>query len=299
MKKIQFGMVIAYGFLAVVLVILLTWALYVFVPQAEAFTNQIIEFQGDRQESKNLLDTTLNYQRPYMTWENKQGDFEGGMDQTYLNKFEGGIETNKNALNMAMREFPFDWSQSGPSSSLFQEQNAILLDKENLLRNATSIKTPPGLMTQTDLNAARLLPVSEGFSDIGPEDAVLKSYSPQDTTTVGKYSEDDALDFINKYYDAQGLVPEVVKTGDNQYEVVGTQEKNPKIVYEDEVNRADTDTWSPMDQEYMVSAQYKTDRKSGLDPTQAQQMKTNMNKDTKESQLNRIFGPGLQFQQWG
>jgi hypothetical protein len=221
------------------------------------------------------------------------------MDQTYLNKFEGGIEANKNTLNMAMRQFPFDWSQSGPSSSIFQEQNALFLDKENLLRNASSIKTLPGVMTQTDLNAAKLLPVSEGFSNIAPEDTVLKSYTPQDVSTVGKYSEDDALDFINQYYDAQGLVPEIVKTGDNQYEVVGTQEKDPKIVYEDEVTRPDADVWSPMDQEYTVSAQYKTDRKNGLDPTQSQQMKANMDKDTKESQLNRIFGPGLQFQQWG
>lgn len=309
MKKISLGLVFGYAFVALVFVVVLTWFLNIFVPKVEGFNNP------DQVPSKEkvVMDWSSNYARPYVTSEMDQpdfeGNFEGGMDTTILNKYEGGIGATKDAMNVALRQYPFDWSQAPPASKVFQEQNAIQLDKENLIRNAERV--PESYMAETELNAAKLLPPQqstvhstnkEPFVDIDAGDKVLKEYRPRDPKTVGKYDKEDSFDFIYQYYDKKGLIPEISEDGDGVYKITGYQEKKPKILYEDEAE-ANT-TRSPFvpqgtTTEFEPTIQYaekpwRASSKMGMDP-----VKTGVSKEEKSTSLDRIFGPGLQWQQWG
>jgi hypothetical protein len=292
MKTMQIIEVLAYGFVALVFITVFTWVFNFFMspPLRE-------NFQGSNEIT---IKGNNGIQRPYVTNEMDMGDFEGDFDRTMLNRFEGGIDATKDAQNIALRQFPFDWANAPPASSIFQEQNALFLNKENLLRSAEVV---PG----SDIDDGRLFPKpkKEGFGDLGPADDIIKTYRPQCASEKdsNKFSEDDSEDFILKYYDKQGLVPEVVKREDGVFEVVSTYEKNPKIVYEDELQGEKEDVWKPMAgmNEYEVTAQYnKALRSSGLDPAIAAQQNVGMQKQDIDSKgLERIFGPGLQWQQYG
>jgi len=295
MKTMQIIEVLAYGFVALVFITIFTWVFNFFMspPLRE-------NFQGSGPNEITIKGNN-GVQRPYVTTEMDMGDFEGDFDRTMLNRFEGGIEATKDAQNMALRQFPFDWANAPPASSIFQEQNALFLNKENLLRSAEVV---PG----SDIDNGRLFPKEkkEGFGDLGPADDIIKTYRPQCASEKdsNKFSEDDSEDFILKYYDKQGLVPEIVKRKDGVFEVVGTYEKNPKIVYEDDMEGEKDDTWKPMANsgEYEVTAQYsKALRSSGMDPTTEMQQKVGVQKSDKDDTdgLQRMFGPGLQWQQYG
>jgi hypothetical protein len=308
MKKISFSLVFAYTFVAFAFIAILTWLLHYYIPKAEGFSSEI-----NPSIDKVVYDSTTNFQRPYVTTEmdepDFEGNFEGGLDRIILNKYEGGIEATKDALNMAMVQYPFDWANAPPSARIFQEQNALLLDKDNLERNAEKIPEP--MMTKTELNVAKLLPpmtTKEGFQNSpGPapspstyksQDEALRAYAPKSAEEIGHYTEQDAKDFINKYYEPKGLIPEIVETGeDNVYQVVGFQEKDPKIVWEDEVDNQNRSAWVPQGQssEFNASTQYSGSRAS------ERTVRTGVSKEEKatNSQLERIFGPGLQWQQWG
>ena len=251
-----------------------------------------------------ILNGAMGLQRPYVTSETHMGDFEGDFDRTMIGKFEGGMQATKDAYNLALRQYPFDWTNAPPSSKIFQEQNALFLEKENLIRNAETI--PQGMMSETDLMGTKVLPQQvqrEGFTGLGPADKILKAYKPKCASDSGanKFSEDDTEDFIFKYYDAEGLVPEINKRDDNIYEILGTYEKDAKVVYDDEVT-AKQDTWKPMSgvNEVNVTAQYSKElsAQSCLDPASSFQQNAGKQKDSKQ-QLDRMFGPGLQWQQYG
>lgn len=307
MKKISFSLVFAYTFVAFAFIAILTWLLHYFIPKAEGFTSEI-----KPSIDKVVYDSTTNFQRPYVTTEmdepDFEGNFEGGLDRMILNKYEGGIEATKDALNIAMVQYPFDWANAPPSARIFQEQNALLLDKDNLERNAEKIPEP--MMTKTELNVAKLLPPlnnKEGFASgpsSGPatyksQDEALKAYAPKSAEEIGQYTEEEAKDFITKYYEPKGLIPEIVDTGeDNVYQVVGFEEKDPKIVWEDEVGDQNRSAWVPQGQssEFHASTQY-----SGSRGVRETVVKTGVSKEERatNNQLERIFGPGLQWQQWG
>jgi len=292
MKTMQIIEVLAYGFVALVFITIFTWVFNFFMSPSlrENFQgSNEITVKGDN-----------GIQRPYVTNEMDMGDFEGDFDRTMLNRFEGGIDATKDAQNIALRQFPFDWANAPPASSIFQQQNALFMEKQNLLRSAEVI---PG----SDIDDGRLFPkpTKEGFGDLGPADDIIKTYKPQCSSKKdsNKFSEDDSEDFILKYYDKKGVVPEIVKRDDGVFEVVDTYEKNPKIVYEDELQGEKNDVWKPMagSNEYEVTAQYsKALRSSGLDPAIAAQQNVGMQKQDIDSKgLERIFGPGLQWQQYG
>jgi hypothetical protein len=308
MKKISLTLVFGYGFVALVFVVLLTWFLHIFVPKVEGFNADQVP-----SKEKVVMDWSSNYARPYVTSEMDQpefeGNFEGGMDTTILNKYEGGIGATKDAMNVALRQYPFDWSQAPPASKVFQEQNAIQLDKDNLVRNAERVpeRIPDSYMADTQLNAAKLLDKDkskvEPFADVDAGDKVLKEYRPKESTLVGKYDKKDSIDFIYQYYDKKGLIPEISEGDDGVYQILGYKDKKPKIMYEDEVDaqtkRSELMPLGGQGSEFEPTIQYaekpwRADSQAGL-----KTVKTGISKEEKATSLERIFGPGLQWQQWG
>ncbi len=316
MKKTTIAYVLAVAMTVLIFVIALTWVSGKVFGLLEPFASS--SFDQIPTKEKILLDTSSNYQRPYVTSEMDQpdyeGNFSGGMDQLYLDKYEGGIGPTRDAMNTVLRQFPFDWSNAPPGARVFQEQNALYLEKENQVRNAQVLPEP--FMTTTDLNVARLLPApapavnlsnQEGFADakpsVPPEDKVLKAYKPILPSELGKMAPEDAELFIQQYYDKKGLVPEIEKSPehDNVFHILSLQDKNPKIVWEDEVNKPKRSAWTPIGQSFEFDASVRYGG-NGYRPEVAgapPQMKTGLQKEEKIAQLERIFGPGLQWQQWG
>ena len=68
------------------------------------------------------------------------------------------------------------------------------------------------------------------------EAKLIATYAPKHSAGLTKYSVQDAKEFINDFYDRQGKVPEIVEDPKypNVYQVVGVQDKNPKIIWEPE-----------------------------------------------------------------
>ncbi len=322
MKKDKFLEVVAYGFVAIVFVIVISW-LFNLLSQSASVSEPFAGCGGQEpsKDTQLVLDTSIGMQRPYVTTEMDMGDFEGDLDRTYSGKFEGGIQATKDVHNLAMRQYPFDWVNAPPSSKIFQEQNALFLEKENLLRNAEPL--PVSYQSSMDINNARLMPPSQGkqtegfdsqpnlnprnhsgsdgFVNLGPADEIIKSYKPMCSTDKNKLSEDDAENFILSYYDKLGLVPEFNKRDDGVYEVVGTYEKNPKIVYEDEVQQNNDSIWKPMagNDEITVNANFGKELAAVPSSAVLADKTTGKMRDDDSQGLQRMFGPGLQWQQYG
>ena len=307
-KKVQILEVLGYGFVSLVFIAVFMWIFQFFMSPALLKTKENFSGKCGQEPSKDTeltLNGSTSLQRPYVTTEMYMGDFEGDFDRTMIGKYEGGMQATKDAYNLALRQYPFDWTNAPPSSKIFQEQNAIFLEKQNLIRNAETIPQP--MMSETDLMGTRVLPYQvqrEGFTGNGPADKILKAYKPQCASASGanKFSEDDTEDFIFKYYDAEGLVPEINKRDDNVYEVLSTYEKDGKVVYEDEVTAKQDNTWRPMPgaNDMEVTAQYSKELSAHapLDPTSSFQQNVGKQRDSTQ-QLDRMFGPGLQWQQYG
>jgi hypothetical protein len=305
MKRQQILEVLGYGFVALVFITIFTWIFHIFMAPAKQYEG--FECRGGQcpqKDRQNVADVSTGLQRPFVTSEMNMGDFEGDFDRTMIGKFEGGIEATKDVQNLALRQYPFDWANAPPSSKIFQEQNALFLEKQNLLRNAEELPTSSGSANgQND----RVLPhyQREGFGDLGPADEVIKKYKPicskSTKTTNNAFSEDDAENFILDYYDKLGLVPEFKRRDDGVYEVNGTYEKNPKIVYEDDGSVPKRDVWKPMagNNEITVNANYGKELSAvSTNPQLASNETTGLSKHGPNN-LDRMFGPGLQWQQYG
>lgn len=307
MKKLDFLQVVAYGFVAVVFIVVITWVFQVF---AAPKTQENFAGCGGQMPSKDrdlVLDTSVGLQRPYVTTELDMGDFEGDLDRTYSSKFEGGMQATKDVYNLALRQYPFDWVNAPPSSKIFQEQNALFLEKENLLRNAETL--PKDYQTSMDKTNARLMPPQynqfqrEGFDNLeNPAEEIIKSFKPKCARTDdNKLSEDDAENFILSYYDKLGLVPEFKRRDDGIYEVLSTYEKNPKIEYEDDGENSKESMWRPMsgDNEITVNANFGKELAAVPSSSVLADKTTGRMRDDDSQGLQRMFGPGLQWQQYG
>jgi len=123
-------------------------------------------------ESKTVLDTSNDQYKPYVTTQDKMGDFEA--DFVYQN--EGGYDPTKEAINAAKRRFPFDWSQLPPSSSLFQAQQSLFV------KDSTAMAAPYSLETFTNIESMKVLP-PDNSADQAEIDA-LKKYQPVATADL-------------------------------------------------------------------------------------------------------------------
>ena len=304
MKRQQILEVLGYGFVSLVFISVFTWIFHIFMAKPKIYDG--FEGRGGQTPQKDtqlVENSSVRVQRPYVTNEMDMGDFEGDFDRTMIGQFEGGIEATKDVQNLALRQYPFDWANAPPSSKIFQEQNALFLEKHNLLRNAEELTTGSNVSSTGDSNV-RALPayIREGFGDLGPADEIIKKFKPKcGKTSSNAFSEDDAENFILDYYDKLGLVPEFKKRDDGVYEVNGTYEKNPKITYDDDGSIPKRDVWKPMEgnNEITVNANYGKELSGVISsPNDGSNTTTGLMKDDPRS-LDRIFGPGLQWQQYG
>lgn len=250
-------------------------------------------FQSDR-NCRTVLDTSLEQDKPYMTNQDKYGDFE----QDFVFENEGGYDPSLEAINQARRRFPFDWSQLPPSSSLFQAQQALFVKDPT---NTAAVFKPE---TFVDIESSKVLP-PDGSAEQAEIDA-LKAYQPKLAGDLKTIDQGSVEQLIKNIYGEKGLIAKVAKKANNVYEVYETMEKNPKIVYEDEVtvqssmqDNALNPQISPDSMLVVPNAVSELDvglvpygRGASVGVKRQEYSDYNPN-------LEGIFGPKMQWQQWG
>jgi hypothetical protein len=110
---------------------------------------------------------------------------------------------------------------------------------------------------------------------------------------------------IQKIYGEKGLIAKVAKKANNVFEVYEVEEKNPKIVYEDEPLQASIQDNALNPQidpsEMLVVPGTVSEINMGMAPYgRGESMKTRRQEYSDYNpNLEGIFGPKMQWQQWG
>jgi hypothetical protein len=253
--------------------------------------NQQLDYKN-RPRPNYVVDTSLDGERAYMTNQNQYGDFE----QDFVYQNEGGFDPTQEAINAARRKFPFEWSQLPPSSSLFQAQQALFVKDDS---TATAALFKPE--TFTDIDASKVLP-PDGSQDQAEIDA-LKAYQPKTTGELNALDQQSVNSLIKDIYGKKGLVASVAKKANDVYEIYEVREKNPKIKYEDDVNQPALNLLNPLPED-SYSFQVPSaagEVATGIVPT-GRGESTSIPRQTYDNynpNLEGIFGPKMQWQQWG
>ena len=249
--------------------------------------------EGYSPSCNTVLDTSTYAQMPYVTTETSRGDFE----QDFIYQNEGGHDTGREAIDMARRKFPFDWSQLPPDSSLFQAQQAMFV------KDPTTKAAPFKHSTFKDIESVKVLPPDE-ITEQSEEADELRTYNPTLKKTTKAVDDVSVNKMIQDIYGKKGLVARVAKKANNVYEVYEVQEKHPKIVWETDVQASiqNNDLLSKVHpNEMLVVPDAVHDVDSGL-------IKHGSGENTRMGRremndyspnLEGVFGPKMQWQQYG
>lgn len=242
---------------------------------------------NDDNSCPTVLDTSMYATKPYVTTETSRGDFE----QDFIYKNEGGQDTTRDAIDLARRKFPFDWSQLPPDSSLFQAQQAMFV------KDPTTKASPFKNDTYDDIDSIKVLPPDEVPDEVA-------TYQPKKNNNLRSTDQKDVMKLIKSIYGPKGFVAKVAKKANNVYEIYELEEKNPKIVWEEELQASiqDNELNSKVQTaELLVSPSIVNDVNSGL-VSYGSGEKTNMDRrivNDYNPNLEGIFGPKMQWQQYG
>lgn len=243
---------------------------------------------------RTVLNTGLEQDKPYMTNQDKYGDFE----QDFVYQNEGGRDTTQEAIQQAKRRFPFDWSQLPPSSSLFQAQQALFVNE------TSAMAAPFKKETFTDIESSKVLPPNSSLQE--KEEDALKAYKAVATADLKSVDQESVEKLIKRIYGDKGLIAKVAKQANNVFEIYEVQEKHPKIIYEDDVATTHgmaMNGFDPMVEPstMLVDSSGQTPIESGLTPTgRGESMgKKRQTYSEYNPNLEGIFGPKMQWQQWG
>jgi hypothetical protein len=211
---------------------------------------------------------------------------------------QGSKVASKKQISDAMTRYPMDWPVQGPNSQYFQENQAQFENKmeENL-------QNPPVTGFYNEVNGSDMAPPDTAAQE-AEEKKILQTYVPESSKGLLQYSVDDVRALLDKIYGSKGLIPVIEKSkqGPNIWEITEVKEKNPHIVWEDELER--TTQRQKMEQrgEEVIEVPYTAqDVAAGLDPFfQAR----NPVRDGKFDYyqwtpgLERMFAPTFPIKEW-
>jgi len=203
---------------------------------------------------------------------------------------QGSREASQQQINEGMTRYPIDWSIQGPGSQYFQEN-------EVKYTSDTQYATKPAPYSQQGTES----PVAASPDE--EERKILKTYQPKSSQDLLTYSVDDVKNLLDKVYDKKGLIPIIHKSkqGDNIWEVTEVKEKNPKIVWEDDVKN-DTRQQMTMRGEETIEVPYTaSDLAAGMNPFLNPRQRVGNGRY--ESQqwtpgVDRMFAPTYPIPEW-
>ena len=137
-------------------------------------------------------------------------------------------EMNTATINKLTAQFPLDWAGLPPNSDRFQ------LKRQDFVDGIYNAPVPDESVFKA-MEGGNVQPPDMDKIE-ADEQKLLATYAPKHSPEMTTYSLEDAHDLIKKIYEKKGLIPEVKQdpANPNVYQVVGTQEINPKIVWEDQ-----------------------------------------------------------------
>jgi hypothetical protein len=209
---------------------------------------------------------------------------------------EGTREVSKAELNDAMSRYPLDWSVQPPSSQHFQENRDMYI--EELSKQAAPDTTIYNKIDGSDLTPPDTLKLEE------EERKILQTYKPESSKGLLSYSLEDVKHLIDRLYSKKGLVPTIEKSkqGQNVYEIVEVQPKDPHIVWEDDLDRMTERERMTIRNEEVIDVPYVvSDVAAGLDPFfQGRGSVRNSKNDYFKwtSGLERMFAPTYPIKSW-
>jgi hypothetical protein len=201
-----------------------------------------------------------------------------------VNNNLGDKQISDAQINARTGSYPYDWAQLPPNSQTFQDKQAQWMQNKSQLL--------PDLDQYASIEGFSVFPTDSDKTE-AEEQKLLKTYVPACSKGL-KYDLDDAMGLIHKIYDQKGLVPSVDVREDGVYEVYETMEKNPKIVWEDEVDETPRQTYKESLETKFEVPQYASDQAAGLDPffEPTQRLRADRNDYTQWTPgLERMFAP--------
>jgi hypothetical protein len=211
-------------------------------------------------------------------------------------------EASRLQISDAMTRYPLDWSVHPPNSQHFQEN---YINYQNTSNTLVDNRMKP-LYSQSDKHYRVSSKHDALLDDKQHQDLkerqILQTYIPEKSSGLLKYSLDDVKSLVDRVYTRKGLVPTIEKSsqGENIWEITEVSEKNPRIVWEDEINT----TRGKMTRrgEETIEIPYNvSDVAAGLDPFYEKNRTLRDNKYDYAQWtpgLERMFAPTSSTRQW-
>jgi hypothetical protein len=208
----------------------------------------------------------------------------------------GSREASKQQLSDAMTRYPLDWSVQSPDSQVFQE-GQVQWEKKKV----ENYENPPNTAAYQNIDGSNMTPVDTETQE-EEEKKILQMYQPKSSKELLHYSVDDVQQLMDRVYNKRGLIPVIQKSkqGENMWEITEVKEKDPTIVWEDDV-QTDREMQTQRGEQNIEVPITASDLSSGLDPFFTERSSTRHGKNdyTQWTQgLERMFAPTHPVKSW-
>ena len=208
----------------------------------------------------------------------------------------GSREASKQQLSDAMTRYPLDWSVQSPDSQVFQE-GQVHWEKKKV----ENYENPPHTEAYQNIDGSNMVPMDTETQE-EEEKKILQMYQPKSSKELLHYSVDDVQQLMDRVYKKRGLIPVIHKSkqGENMWEITEVKEKDPTIVWEDDVQTEREEQIQRGEQSIEVPITA-SDMSSGLDPFFTERSSTRHGKNDYTqwtSGLERMFAPTHPVKAW-
>jgi hypothetical protein len=259
----------------------------------ERFESKRFNPDGSPKEEQNMM--VYPPEKPYLM--NPIDDLDD-YEMSVVFQNQGSKEASKKQISDAMTRYPMDWSNQPPDSQYFQDNQAKFEQQV-----AEDAKKLPATSYYKEIDGSNMTPPDTAAMD-EEEKKILQTYVPEKSKGLLQYSVDDVKDLVDKIYGKKGLIPVIEKSkqAQNTWEIVELKEKDPHIVWEDDLERETERQRMEKRGEEVIEVPYTaTDVAAGLDPFfQAR----NSTRDGKFDYykwtpgLERMFAPTYPIKAW-
>ena len=208
----------------------------------------------------------------------------------------GSREASKKQLSDAMTRYPLDWSVQSPDSQVFQEGQASWEKKR-----VENYENPPNTAAYQNIDGSNMTPVDTETQE-EEEKKILQMYQPKSSKELLHYSVDDVQQLMDRVYKKRGLIPVIHKSkqGENMWEITEVKEKDPTIVWEDDV-QTEREVQTQRGEQSIEVPITASDLSSGLDPFFSERSSTRHGKNDYTQWtpgLERMFAPTHPVKAW-
>jgi hypothetical protein len=183
---------------------------------------------GEPNEKQNMM--IYPPEKPYLM--NPIDDLDD-YELSLVFKNQGSKSESRKQISDAMTRYPMDWVVQGPNSQTFQDNEA-----EYQKQKIENFNNPQPTAMYKEIDGSDMTPPNTQALD-DEERKILQTYKPECSKGLLEYSLDDVRGLVDKIYYKKGLVPVIEKSkqGENIWEITEVKEKDPHIVWEDDLER--------------------------------------------------------------